>query len=79
MDSVLKELLSDLFKHYKESHNTQTITDDGSGKDELFCYGCGVEVKYDEILKQFPQIIHLEICPTVKMGKRIKAYFSTQS
>lgn len=77
MDKELKDLLADLYKHYKESHWTQSITDDGSGQDEAYCYGCCVEVHYDEHLKEWPPLIHKETCPTVVMGNRIKAYLKT--
>ena len=77
MDQELKSLLADLYQHYKETHMTQTITDDGSGQDEAHCYGCGVEIHYDDHLKEWSPLVHKEKCPTILMGARIKTYLKT--
>ncbi len=78
MDSELKSIFAELFKHYKETHITQSVTDDGSGRDEAWCYGCHVTIHYDENLKEWEPLIHNDTCPTITMGKRIKAYLKTQ-
>jgi hypothetical protein len=73
MDQELKDLLAELFKHYKESHCVQG--EDGlAGADKVSCYGCGAKIEYDDQMKEWPPMVHTEDCPTTIMGKKIKDF-----
>lgn len=78
MEKELKELLAELFKHYKESHCTQGGDGDISG-DKVVCYGCGVTIHYDEQFREFPPLIHKDECPVTVMGNRIKDFLKKRT
>ncbi len=78
MDKELKELLAELFKHYKESHCVQG--EDGlAGADTASCYGCGAKVDYDFELKEWPLMIHKDDCPVTVMGNKIKDFLKKRN
>ncbi len=67
----LKNLLIDLYTHYKDT----SIVDNGG--ETISCHECGNSIDYDPINKTFPEFCHKDNCPTKVMASRIKTFLKS--